>query len=185
MSARLTKLDARSRAGTSAAELPMGIMFLFVFMLLPLVDLATIAIRTSMVYTATHNALQAAIRAKTFKADDVDTGAPSAVNVAKGTATANLQNGLSGVEFTPADVQVFIIGTPTNVTVSPLRTSDPVASVREKDYLYQIEVVVNARVQPLIMMNDKLFGNIQGLTAPIAITAQNKGFVERPAGLSK
>lgn len=59
----------RASEGTTAAELPVGILFLFVFLLLPLIDLGTIALRTSMVYTAAHNALQAARKAQSFKAN--------------------------------------------------------------------------------------------------------------------
>lgn len=91
--------------------------------------------------------------------------------------------GLKGVLFTDSDVVVRIIGLPTKVGTPSIDTTEPLTELRENEYIYQVEVVINAQVEPLITLNQGLLGNIQGLTKPLPITAELIGFAERPQAL--
>lgn len=103
----------RISQGSTAAELPIGILFLFVFLLLPLINLGTFALRTSMVYLAANSAVQIARRAETFKNNPRNASGNSAVQAARLAASGVRQNGLGGVRFDDSDIIVKIIGIPT------------------------------------------------------------------------
>lgn len=174
----------RRADASSIAELPVAILILFLVLLLPLIDLATIAFRTSFIHSACHNAVHSAARARTFLQNG-DKGELSAVNIAKRDALATKENGLAGVNFTDRDITVVIVGNPTKVGKPPLRTDSPLKAVETKDYIYQIEVQVSGTVEPLITLTPTLFGNVPGLTIPFPITATYRQFSEHPAGLAK
>lgn len=174
----------RKAHASSIAELPVAILILFLVLLLPLIDLATIAFRTSFIHSACHNAVHSAARARTFLQNG-DKGELSAVNIAKRDAVATKENGLAGVNFTDRDITVVIVGNPTKVGKPPLRTDSPLKAVETKDYIYQIEVQISGTVEPLITLTPTLFGNVPGLTIPFPITATYRQFSEHPAGLAK
>ena len=178
------RLRGRKALASSIAELPVAIFILFLILLLPLIDLATIAFRTSFIHSACHNAVHSAARAKTFK-ENGDKGELSAINIAKRDAVATKENGLAGVDFSANDVTVFIIGNPTKVGKPPLRTDSPLTAVSTKDYIYQVEVQVSGTVEPLVTLTPTLFGNVPGLTVPFPVTATYRQFSEHPAGLAK
>ncbi len=174
----------RRQNGGSIAELPVAIFILFLILLMPLIDLATIALRTSFVHSAAHNACASAARALTFQANG-EKGELSAVNIAKRDALATKANGLAGVNFTANDVQIAIVGTPIKVGKAPIRTSSPLSEVEAKSYLYQVEVSVNGSVEPLVTLSPNLFGQVPGLTMPFPVQATYRQFSEHPSGLAK
>ena len=174
----------RSAHASSIAELPVAIFIMFMILLLPLIDLSVIAYRTSFIHSACHNAVHSAARAKTFK-ENGSNGELSSINIAKRDALATKANGLAGVNFSDSDVTVVIIGTPTKVGKPAVRTSQPLQTVEQKDYLYQLEVQVTGTVDPLITLSDNLFGQVPGLTIPFPVTATYRQFSEHPSGLAK
>ncbi len=176
--------DRRSSVGTSLMELPFGIAVFVFFMVLPLLDLAVIAGRTAYVHSAAQNAVRSAIAATSFKANGAN-GELSAVNIAKRDAINTRKNGLGGVHFEDADIDVLIIGTPVDLASPPVRTAAPLTKVDQKAYIYQLEVTVRGQVDPLINVNTNFFGDVPGLTGPMPIQATYKQFCEHPAGLSK
>ena len=178
------RISSRNALASSIAELPVAIFIMFLILLMPLIDLATIAFRTSFIHSACHNAVHSAARAKTFK-ENGDKGELSSINIAKRDALATKENGLAGVDFADKDITITIIGTPTKTTKSPIRTDSPLTSVEQKDYLYQIEVQVSGTVEPLVTLSSDFFGKVPGLTVPFPVTATYRQFSEHPAGLAK
>lgn len=173
----------RIRANT-IAEMPVALTVFLLFLLLPLIDLAVLAFRTSFIHSAANNAAHSAGRAKTFK-ENSDTGELSALNIAKRDAIATKNAGTAGVNFSDSDVQLFILGSPIKPNKAPIRQSNPLDEVSTKDYLYQIEVSVSGTVDPLVTLSDAFFGKVPGLSAPFPVQATYRQFVEHPAGLAK
>ena len=178
------KWTSKRHGGSSIAEFPVVLIGFLLCLLMPMIDLAFIAFRTSFVHTAAHNAAQSAGRAKTFSANGAN-GELSAINIAKRDAIAVKNNGAGGVNFADTDVIVNIVGTPLKTGKPEIRQNTPLTAIDTKDYLFQIEVTVNGQVQPLVTLSDSFFGQVPGLTAPMPIQASYKQFCEHPGGLSK
>lgn len=173
----------RSNTGSSTCEMPV-VLFVFMFgLLLPLADLSFIAFRTSFVHAAAQNALHSAVRAKTFQQNAND-GELSAVNIGRRDAISVRDNGITGVNFEDKDVNIAILGTPVKAGKNPIHSSAPLSNVESKSYLYQVEVTVTGRVEPLITLSSTLFGDVPGLTSALPVQATYKQFVEHPEGLA-
>lgn len=143
-----------------------------------MIDLATIGLRASTLFSAAREAARVAGRSKTFLVDGSD--GLSAVNAAKQKATS-----MAGyyVQITPSNVRVSIIGSPIRGGATINQTT-PLAS-SSTDYVYQIEVSVTGNVEPLATLSPNLFGNVPGLTGPMTFTARSSEFAEYPTGLTQ
>lgn len=176
-------LSARSNKGSSICEMPV-VLFVFLFgLLLPLADLSFIAFRTSFVHAAAQNALHSAVRAKTFQ-QNANNGELSAINIGRRDAISVRDNGIAGVNFDGNDVNIAILGTPVKAGKSAIHSTQPLNSVESKNYLYQVEVTVKGKVEPLITLSSTLFGDVPGLTSALPVQATYKQFVEHPEGLA-
>ncbi len=178
------KQIVRLGRASSVVELPVGICILFLFLLLPMIDLATIATRASFIHSACHDAAHGASRAKSYKINGSG-GELSAVNIARRNALLTKAHGLAGVNFADSDVHVFIIGTPIKLGKPPIRQEDKLDSSDTKSYLYQVEVSISGTVDPLAMLSAQLFGSVPGLTVPMPVQATYREFSEHPSGLTK
>ena len=173
----------RNRKGSSIAELPVAIMILIFALLFPLADLCTIGLRTATVFAAARNAAHHAGRAKSFQENGSSTEL-SAKNTAINYALATRDSCLKGTEITSNDVSLEIVGTPFDNKKTPFRSAKPLTETKADDYVYQIEVKVTGHVQPLVLLNKGLLGDIPGLTQPLTICAVCREFCEHPDGLS-
>lgn len=173
----------RSKNGSSICEMPV-VLFVFILgLLLPLADLGFIAFRTSFIHEAAQNALHSAVRAKTFQQNSSD-GELSAINVGRRDAISVRDSGITGVNFQDTDVELSILGTPVRAGKQPIHSQGPLSTVESKNYLYQVEVTVTGRVEPLITLSSSLFGEVPGLTSALPVQATYKQFVEHPEGLA-
>ncbi|MBY0546268.1 MAG: hypothetical protein K2W95_03200 [Candidatus Obscuribacterales bacterium] len=175
---------SRPASGSSLSEIPVVLFVFLIGLLFPMIDLAVIAYRTSYLHSAAHNAAHSAARAQTFMANG-SKGELSAINIAKRDALATKSNGAGGVNFTDQDVKVTIIGTPIKAGKPEIRSTAPLTDISTKDYMFQIEVTVDGRVEPLVVLSESFFGKVQGLTVPIQLQSTYKEFCEHPSGLSK
>jgi hypothetical protein len=174
----------RKPAGGSIAELPVVVWVIFIALLFPLTDLATIALRSTTVFAAARNAARQAGRARTFVANG-DNGELSAKNIAVQAAKDTNKNSLAGTEIDDGDVQVFVIGSPIKPTLPPIRQQTPLTGVGSGDYMYQIEARVTGRVYPLVTFTPDIFGHIEGISEPLKITAVFREYCEHPDGLNR
>lgn len=185
----------RTGNGSSAVEMPVALIVFLFFLLFPLIDLATIALRSAVIYSAAFNGAHAGALASSFLVDsainDPSTGKPvpklSAVNAAVAAAQGTKNTGLSGVEYDDSDIQIKLQGIPLkesdNLPKIQLGDRVPVVQV-DPAYIYQIEVTVTGRVQPLFMLSSQLFGDVPGLTVPLPVTASSRQICENPNGLN-
>lgn len=163
------------------AELPMAMWALLVMITIPMIDLATVALRSTCLVTAAHEAAHNAARAKSFLTP-VSASDDSATTAAQNTVTQVLQR-FSGIRSTSVVTNLVITDTATLQTTR--RTTPLNAPADIVDNTYSLEVVVTAQVSPLIMYNGRMLGSIPGLSAPVTVTCAAQEFSEYPAGLNQ
>ncbi len=172
--------SVRSNKGTLLAELPLAMWIMFVVITIPMIDLATITLRTTFLVTAAHHAASAAARSTYFQTNNGSS--LSAKQAAQTQATYDLQRfGMSLT--TPVTTNIVTTTVGTNQTT---RTSAPLITPPDStNNTYSIEVIVTSQVNPLIPFNLRYFGTVPGLTAPMTITCAAQEFSENPQGLTK
>ena len=154
---------------------------LFLVFTIPLIDLATISLRTTFLVTATHDAAHMAARAKSFQTA-YDANDPSAQQSAQNQVAQDLTK-FPQIKTTSVLTNLVITNITTSATV---RQKTPLAQPADtSSNTYTIEVVVTAQVNPLITFNSSLFGNIPGLSAPVTVACAAQEFAEYPQGLTQ
>lgn len=177
---KTTNLKCRTRKGTTLAELPMMLWFIFVLMLMPMLSISTLTLRSALMNAVVQNAAQSAAKAKTFSTGTAKR--PSALQAATQVIIASVRQ-FPGL--TVGSVNCVILTTPVlagGVSRSSTRLAAPADSSRN---IYQIETVVVGRVEPLIKMSPTLFGVIPGVTAPLLVTYMGRAMSENPQGLNQ
>lgn len=181
---QITKLQGRQPVGSSLLELPLFLAILFFLFFFPLIDLAVIGLRSSMVTTAANQAALKAARAEQYSENSAN-GQLSARATATRWARDSVRAGYGGVTIREADVRTFIVGMPLRDGLPPIRQEAPLQEVNKDDYIYQIEVEVAGTVEPLLMLNDQVIGQVPGLSAPLTIRVSSREFFEHTKGLTK
>lgn len=163
------------------AELPLAIWVLFIAITMPLIDLATISLRSTFLVAAAHEAAHAASRAKSFRTP-VDGNSPSAENMAASTV-AESAGKFSEVSVSSVVTSIVITNIATETTES--QTTPLTQPADTNNNTYTIRVVVTGRVNPLFTFNNSLFGHIPGLTGPITLSSAAEVLCEYPQGLNQ
>jgi hypothetical protein len=167
----------RTQTG-SIAELPAVLWVLFCLLIFPLMDLASIGIRSAQVSMAAQRACQMSSRAHSFQAGV--NGNKSAMEVAQA-ETDNLAKDYTGVRVKKVDTAILVTSIDTrNVTVVNHALTSPANTA---DNIYQIRVEVQAEVDPLITI-PYLPVAISGVTQPMKVTCSDQQFAECPHGLN-
>lgn len=174
---------ARSNRASSIVELPVALSVLFLALLFPLADLGTIALRSATVFAAARNAAHHAGRAKSFVTNG-ENGQLSAKSTAVARALQTCNFGICGTQIKAEDVRTKIIGTPFAANISAINSASPLPDAEPEKYLYQIEVEVTGTVEPLVLLNNELLGDIPGITKPLMISAAFREFCEHPEGMT-
>lgn len=171
-------ITKRGQKGSFLADAPIVIAILFVLVVLPMVDLATLGMRHMFLSAAARNAVHVASKAKTFQ---TSLQKPSAKVSAEQTAKATAQ-GFSGIDV--EKVETFILATNLE-TQETTRYAGPLPKPADtSSYVYNIETVITAKVHPLLTLNSQLLGNIPGLTVPMDGIAQAQEYCEHTQGLN-
>lgn len=176
----MTHAGKRNQKG-SLVDLGPALWFFLFLLALPLLNLATVALRYTFLLGASRDAAYMAASAKTFQTS-LDAADPSASVIAAQRAQANCQS-FSGVNY---------IGTQTDLVITNLNTnaittqSTPLSSPADtSNYLYQIKVIVTAKVWPLLPYNDKIMPNIPGLMSPVEYSVPTIEMCENPSGMNE
>lgn len=161
-------------SGNSIAELPAGMIFLFVGIAVPLLILSSISYRAVLLYFACRDSCIRAAKAPTF-------------SEARTRATASFNRSIAGFTEISGTQQIRIVikpltGTGSSVVSGPL----PSNSINTSNNIYLIREFVNGTVSPLIAMKGGYFGlNIPGLTSTFNIALRYDALVENPDGLTE
>jgi hypothetical protein len=171
----------RSNKGSFIAETPTILWVLFVLVVFPLVDMATVALRYTFVLTASREAAMAASRAKTYMANSTMSDL-SAANAAAA-AAYNAGSSFSGITITDVDTRILATNLATQSTTR--RETVLTAPADTDNFLYAYETTVTADVQPLVTLGTNVFGRVPGLTAPITVAVTSQKICENTQGLNQ
>lgn len=162
------------------AEYVLGVFLLLFLLAIPLCDFVSVGIRINGLVCACRDAAFFAAKAKSFKADVSGTEL-SAVTTANNILKA-LPSHFNGISV-PKVVTFIVVTDLTSGSVT--RYSTPLATPANTDkFLYNIEVVATADIDPLIFFNRTIFGDIPGLTASFPMTIRSSEYCEFPQGLN-
>jgi Flp pilus assembly protein TadG len=169
----------RGQKGNFISEFPAAIFIFLLAVLFPLIDLAVLFFGVSSVHSACRTATVAAARAQSFSSNTSPTKL-SAVNLAKKIAS---ESSTGGVSILPSDVQIKAFQVPILGGQAQEIVPSPNLIISTNDFTYQIRVTVTGRVSPLVMLSSSLFGQVQGLTIPMVVTATSTSNFENVNGL--
>lgn len=170
----------RSRKGTSLAELPMVLWLIFVFLLMPMLSMATMTLRSALVNAIVQTAGNSAAKARTFAVDSPTK--PCAQTIASN-EMKNACKTIPGV--TLRNVQTRIIVTAVN-NGTPIRmTSKLPLPADTSQNIYQIETEATCSIEPLIRITPAICGHIPGVSDPLITTTTARAMAENPQGLNK
>ncbi len=172
-------MRSRRKHGNTIAELPGVLIILLLLFLFPVVNYATIAIRSGFVFNAAGQAALSASKTRSYSSGTPT--APSSITQANTVATNALANWY-GIKLKSVNTQILI----TDIAKqTQTRQATPLAVPPDTaDNTYQVEVTINCDVSPLITVNIPLFGNIPGITGPYALSVTQRNFVENTQGLT-
>lgn len=146
---------------------------------LPIVDLATTSMRFGFLWVCTRDACFHAAKAKTFLSD-VSAKNKSAKSIAQEVALMEASR-FSGIGIDSVETAILI----TDVDKKTMTRQTAVLGVAPDTdkFIYQMEVVVNGRIRPLLLFSKKFFGSIPGLTEWLPVSIRSKEYFESPQGL--
>lgn len=171
---RKSATDRKGRKGYSIAELPAGMIFLFVGVAIPLLVLSSITYRALFLYFACRDSCIRAAKAPTFTEAQTRASASFTRSVAGFNEISGTQN--LRIVIKP------LSGGALSVVTGPLAAG----SVNTTNNVYFIRELVNGTVAPLVSMNGKYLGlNIPGLTASFNLSLRYDALVENPDGLTE
>jgi hypothetical protein len=176
------KATRRKSTGNAIADMPGVLWVLFVLVLYPLIDLATVGLRYTFMLTTSREAAMSASRASTFFAD-ASASSKSARNSASAMANSTSAR-FNGLKVTGTTTNLLVTNLNTN-TVTRYTTPIPANSIDTVDNLYSYEVTVNGTVMPLVCYVGPVFGNIPGLTGPMTVAITSQKMCENTQGLNQ
>ncbi|MBX9722196.1 MAG: hypothetical protein K2X81_12425 [Candidatus Obscuribacterales bacterium] len=191
----MAKILRASKRGATLVETPVALTIFFFFLLFPLIDLSTIALRCASAYSSATNAAHRAALAPSFlnnttvaDSSGASTVKLSAVNSAVLAARETKSAGLAGTDFDDSDVSVKIVGVPLKPSsgIAPVlgNNRQPLTEINP-DYVYQIEVSIATKIQPLFLLSPQIFGEVPGLTVPLPLNVTSQQVCEDTSGLTR
>jgi len=171
--------NQRTKNGSFIAEAPLALWILFMLFTFPFIDMATVLLRYTFVSAAARDGALAAAQSKTYLANASGTDL-SAVN--SSTAAANTTASAFG-EITVTSVQTLILATNISSHQVTQYTSPLAQPADTGNYLYELETIVQAQINPLINTGSTLL-SVPGLTSPVPVTVASRQYCEYPQGLN-
>jgi competence protein ComGC len=166
--------------GSTLAEMPMVIWLIFIFLLMPMLSLATMTLRSALLNAVVQNAGAAAAKAKTFEVGTADK--PSATEISRQVMTDSIKT-IAGLKLTSVQTNIITTrlpaGTPVRQPTKLALPADASANV------YQIETAATCQIEPLVKLSPAICGTIPGVSAPLTVTDAARAMAENPQGLNK
>ncbi len=170
----------RKPRGSAVAEIPVVLWLIILAFLFPMINYATVAIRSGFVFNAAGQAALQASKARSYSAGTATV--PSATTLALQTAQNNCASWTG----------VHLVSVVTNIVTTKLSNQ---AQSRQSGFLqtppdtasntYQIEVTLNCNVDPLITVNFPMFANLAGISGPFPLSVTQRNYVENSQGLMR
>jgi DNA-binding beta-propeller fold protein YncE len=159
-------------------EVPFVLWIFFFVLFFPMVNLATMFLRLTFLYGATHNACISAARARTFLTQI--NSDPAAVTLAQDGANGYVA-AFTGIHVLTIDTVIVITNITTQaqtISTTPLTTPPDIGN-----FTYQVQVTVNGATDPLFLCPTFFFIPIAGLNQPMFLTISDRQYFENPQGL--
>ncbi len=179
--ANLFKRKRFNRA-QSIAEFGPALWLMFIGILFPMLSLGTVVIRYSIFHTTAYMALRNAVQSRTFL-NNTSNGSGvtilSALNAARLTAN-NFQKGFTGINFNAYsnNLQLYIVmvtqPSPGVYNEYTYAANSPLTTTSSQQAIYNLKIVLNGTINPVVQLPNNFFGNIPGLTAPLPLVATNQ-----------
>ncbi len=170
----------RKANGSTILELPIGLWVCLILFFMPMLALATITFRNTMFNIMVQDMAHAAAKGSTFATTTAD--GPSCKDLADSSLAAHLK-ALPGI--VPGATTIAIVTTPINGSSSVRTTSSLSLPADSSKNVYQIEVQLSAKLDPLFALNSDIFPQVPGLTSPMNITCASREMAENPQGLNR
>ena len=170
-------IASRAR-GTFLAEVPFVLWMFFFVLLFPIINLATMFVRLTFLYGATHSACINAARARSFLAPL--NGEPTAVALAQAGANGYAA-AFTGIHVDSIDTVIVVTNITTlaqTISTTPLTTPPDL-----NNFTYQVQVTVNGATDPFLIVPTVFGISIAGLNQPLNLTISDRQYFENPPGL--
>lgn len=169
--------NIRSKSGSIVVELPFVIWIFLMALTFPLINLCTVGLRLTFLYTATHTACLRSCRGQTFL-NAVD-NKPSCVMLAN-QAVQDVTQKFTGIHVSKITTQILT----TNIdNATQSRTASPLTQPADvSKNTYQIEVVLDCSADPFLPIPSPV--KIAGISAPLQLTLSDRQYCESPDGLN-
>jgi hypothetical protein len=165
----------RRPSGTALAELPLVLWILFVFLLFPLLILASLGYRSCVLYFACDSAVKKAAKSATFT--DATTRDAAVLTTTLGPFT-----GITAAAPVMSIMVKPIAGGAPTIYTAKLAPG----SVDTSKSLYFVMSKVEADLSPLVQFSGGWMGmSIPGLTGSFHLTVNTQSYAENPSGLSQ
>lgn len=166
----------REAIGSSMLEIPVGLMMVMVVLFIPLVSLASITLRSTIVSAVMRDAAHHAAKARTFLRPIQ--GEQSATEAAQSALRSSLAS-FPGITLTNVDVDIIACA-PTTQERFEEKLPAPADSTR---FVYLLDVNATVQIAPLIQGDERLLGPIPGITVPMTVPVSASQISEHTEGL--
>ncbi|MBX9688104.1 MAG: hypothetical protein K2X27_15460 [Candidatus Obscuribacterales bacterium] len=170
----------RKSNGNSIMELPAALWITLIVFFMPMMSLATITLRLSLLNMAVLEAVHSASKARSFEQSSNE--GVSAVELANQTF-AKFVNSFPGLGA--GGVKLSILASSVNSGATTRFDNKLSQPANSSAFVYQIEGNSSGAIEPVFPISGHLFGNIPGLSSPLKISFTAKEFVENPQGLNR
>lgn len=189
---------SRNNSGAMAAEYVATLYLLLFFLLFPLLNLATVSLRSFFLWFACNQATMAGAKARTLSTDITIGGTTyrSAYNLVKDRSN-QIRAAFPGIDWTDSSTnpKVEILRTPIPNSLPPVTYYTPfvctgsgvalTGQVPDVDrYVVTLRVTIAGRIWPLIPMTLPGPLSIEGLTTPFDMTVTSEAAFENPPGVA-
>ena len=174
-------IKTRNKSGQSLAEIGPTLWFALVIIFFPIITYSTIGVRYILLMNAAKLAAGQAAQCRSFLTD-ISPSEPSAVNRAN-TLSNQAVNAFTGIrlqQITTSIVTCSYSGTTVQKRTTPL-TAPPDLSFNA----YDVEVLLQAQIDPIITNSSLCSLGIPGLTKPMTVIAKSDVVFENPQGLTR
>lgn len=170
----------RNNKGTSILELPAGMWITLIVFLLPMMSLASITLRCTLMNVAVLESVHAASKARTFElASDEGASATELANTAFDkyvNAFPGLEAGKLKLRIVSTDIKSGAISSTDSKLKNPADSSG---------FVYQVEGDCTGRIQPVFAMSREIIGDIPGLSTAMNVSFSAREMCENPQGLNR
>lgn len=180
-SSKRTPVNPRSNKASTLLELPVSIWMVFIVFFMPMMSLASITLKSTLLAIAVQDTVHEAARARAFAtSSDEQASAKDLAN----TRFAEIMQAFPGLRASSTvDVDILITNVNSGATT---RSEEQLTQAADSNLnVYQIEVSAQGIIDPLIQGNPDLFGVIPGFTAPAVISYSARQMFENPQGLNR